>query len=107
MIIFERIVIENFRRYKSTTFEFNKKNINNFNIIVARNGVGKSTLFDAFTWCLFNNEDHLDIDPKYLKETEGILNTTIKRNLKPGDKTGVSVVVFLNDLNNKTQYKIE
>ena len=107
MIIIERISLNNFRRYHKAEFQFNTSENKNFNLILARNGVGKSTLFDAFTWCLFDEEDHLTIDARYFDESEGILNTTVEKQLKPNEKTKVIITVFLLDTKKKKRYKIE
>jgi DNA sulfur modification protein DndD len=107
MIIFDKIVLHNFRRYTDAEFEFKQSENENLNIILARNGVGKSTLFDAFTWCLFDVEDHLKIDPQYAKEAEGILNSTIQSKLKAHSRTNLSVTIFLTDTSDDKKYKIE
>jgi len=107
MIICEKIILKNFRRYVEGEFEFSNKLKNNLNVVIARNGVGKSTLFDAFTWCFFGKEDHLKIDAKYLKESEKIINMGVLTNLKNNSKAEVIVTVFLCDLSNNKRYKIK
>lgn len=107
MIIFERFELTNFRRYLKTTIDFSKSKDNNLNVILARNGVGKSTLFDSLTWCLFGIEDHLKIDPKYKKESERLINTSVVSSLKEGKTAEVIVTIYLTDLSQKTKYKIE
>jgi DNA sulfur modification protein DndD len=106
MIKIETVVLENFRRYKNAEFDFTKNDSKN-DIILAGNGVGKSTFFDALTWCLFNSEDHLDIDPVYKTEAEGLLNTKIAVDLKPRSGVMTKVTIFLYDTENKTRYKAE
>lgn len=55
------INIKNYRQYKQLAFQFNKiKAIeNDMNIIIASNGVGKSNFLNAITWCLYEEESHL------------------------------------------------
>ena len=107
MIVFEKIILNNFRRYVDMEFDFQQTKTKNLNIILARNGVGKSTLFDAFTWCLFGTEDHLQIDSKYKKESERIINTKLVTQMKNESSLTVSVVIFAKDLDNDHRYKIK
>lgn len=62
------ISIENYRQYKKLEFSF--KNIkelkNDLNIIIAQNGVGKSNFLNAITWCLYEEESHLQDKNKAL-----------------------------------------
>lgn len=55
------ILIKNYRQYKDLYFTFDKKQDKNhdLHIIVASNGVGKSNLLNAITWCLYEDESHL------------------------------------------------
>jgi DNA sulfur modification protein DndD len=105
MIVYEEMIIENFRRHTRAHFNFCTKEKNNLNIILANNGVGKSTLFDAFTWCFFDVEDHLKIDPKYHEESESLVNTQLFPKLSEGEKITTKVTLYLRDDNKR--YKIE
>ncbi len=105
MIVYEEITIENFRRHRHANFKFVGGKNNNLNIILANNGIGKSTLFDAFTWCFFDVEDHLKIDPKYLEESESLTNTKLFLELPEGEHITTRVIIFLR--NNDKKYKIE
>lgn len=107
MIIFERIKLNNFRRYVDCEFNFSNDYKNNVNVILARNGTGKSTLFDAITWCLFGEEDHLQIDSKYKEDSETILNSEIGFNLTQGDSIDVSVELSVTDSNTNNKYLIK
>lgn len=48
----EKISIQNFKKIKSLEIEVDGSNLN----LVGVNGSGKSTVFDAFTWCLFGKD---------------------------------------------------
>ncbi|MDQ8014872.1 MAG: AAA family ATPase [Flavobacterium nitrogenifigens] len=65
-IILKRISLSNFKGIKSLVLNF--ENISN---IFAANGVGKTTIFDAFTWLLFgkDSQDRKDFDIKPLDES--------------------------------------
>lgn len=53
----ERILIKNYRQYAKVDISFPKKD-NDLNIIVGRNGVGKTTFLNAINWCLYGDEPH-------------------------------------------------
>lgn len=56
----ENIEIQNFRQYRNLTFKFpHNKGDNDLHIIYANNGVGKTNVLNAITWCLYNTEMHL------------------------------------------------
>lgn len=50
-ITLKKLKIENFKKIKSLEIDFNEKTI-----IYADNGVGKTTIFDSFTWLLFGKD---------------------------------------------------
>lgn len=56
----EQIEIQNFRQYHNLSFKFpNVKGQNDLHIIYAKNGVGKTNVLNAITWCLYDTEMHL------------------------------------------------
>ena len=56
----ESIEILNFRQYRNLSFKFpNANDKNDLHIIYAKNGVGKTNVLNAITWCLYNTEMHL------------------------------------------------
>ena len=61
-----KIVLENFMCYAHKEFDF-------YDIakIVARNGVGKSTIATAYLWCLFNCDYELRDNPVVRREVDG------------------------------------
>ncbi len=74
---FRSISIENYRQYRDLKLEFAPGH-HDLQVIVADNGVGKTNLLNAFTWCLYGEEPHLGasvkptakqrIEPKLNKE---------------------------------------
>lgn len=56
---FETIELHNFRQYKDLTLNFKQINNNDMHILIAKNGVGKTTLLNAINWCLYGDEPHL------------------------------------------------
>ena len=53
----ESIKLRNFRQYKDAFIEFPKTD-EDIQIIVGKNGVGKTTLLNAINWCLYGDEPH-------------------------------------------------
>lgn len=56
----ESIEIQNFRQFRNLVFKFpNVAGQNDLHIIYAKNGVGKTNVLNAITWCLYDTEMHL------------------------------------------------
>lgn len=55
---FLSIHIKNYRQYRDLDLEFYPGS-HDLQVIVADNGVGKTNLLNAFTWCLYGDEPHL------------------------------------------------
>lgn len=55
---FEKVVISNYRQYQSLEFSFSH-GPHDLHVIIAQNGVGKTNLLNALTWCLYGKEPHL------------------------------------------------
>lgn len=49
----KRLTLENFRGFASKSVEFGT-----YTYITGANGTGKSTLYDAYLWCLFNKDSY-------------------------------------------------
>ena len=60
------ISIRNYRQYNKLDFSFNTTPgiDNDLNIIIAQNGIGKSNFLNAITWCLYEEESHLQDNDK-------------------------------------------
>lgn len=56
----ENIEIHNFRQYRNLQLNFTCQNgQNDLHVIFAKNGVGKTNVLNAITWCLYDSEMHL------------------------------------------------
>lgn len=55
----DKIEIKNFRQYRNVTFEFNNNESEDLHIILGKNGMGKTNLLNAITWCIYDQECHL------------------------------------------------
>ncbi len=58
------IDIRNYRQYQSLSFKFPESTSSDIHIIIAQNGVGKTNLLNAITWCLYSKEPHLGDEDK-------------------------------------------
>ena len=75
----ESIEIQNFRQYRNLSFKFPHSNgENDLHIIFANNGVGKTNVLNAITWCLYDTEMHLGDKSTAL----AILNNQIVQELR-------------------------
>lgn len=76
----KKAVLENFMCYAHAEFDFYS-----ITKIVAKNGVGKSTIATAYLWCLFNCDYELKDNPVVRREVDGV----------PVDDTDTSVELTL------------
>lgn len=65
--VLKKVVLENFMCYAHAEFDF-------FAItkIMAKNGIGKSTIATAYLWCLFNCDYELKDNPVVRREIDGV-----------------------------------
>lgn len=63
----KRVVLENFMCYAHAEFDFYA-----ITKIMAKNGVGKSTIATAYLWCLFNCNYELKDNPVVRREIDGV-----------------------------------
>lgn len=92
---FTRLEIKNFRQYQSLTFQFPKTTGYDLHVIVADNGVGKTNILNAITWCLYEVEPHLGDESRSLPR----INLKVKSEaLQRGEHFAtVSVTVYAED----------
>lgn len=62
----KKVILENFMCYASRTFDFYE-----ITKIMAKNGIGKSTIATAYSWCLFNCDYELKDNPVVRREVDG------------------------------------
>ena len=92
---FTKIEINNFRQYQKIHFEFSRNAEHDLHMIIADNGIGKTNILNAITWCLYGDEPHLGNKSKSLP----ILNSKTKNDaLQRGDANSiVSVKIYAED----------
>ena len=91
----ESIQINNFRQYQHFVLDFPKTQPggNDLHIILGSNGVGKTNILNAITWCLYNEELHLGDKNTAV---ERINYTEVERLRKENKSSGeVSVTIKL------------
>ena len=89
----ERVSIKNFRQYKNVVFEFDKKGQCDLHIILGNNGIGKTNLLNAISWCLYGKESHLGNEKRARKR---INSTVLEESISSGaEKCSVIVAVTI------------
>ena len=54
----ERLKIKNYRQYKDFDISLKNDENNDLQILIGKNGTGKTTLLNSINWCLYNEEPH-------------------------------------------------
>lgn len=99
-MIFKSISLINFRQYRGeNTFEFPISNEKKISLIIAPNGVGKTTFSQAVRFCFYGEVPNAIKLPK----PEENLNYSILNDLKGGDEANLSVKIHF--LHNNVEYK--
>jgi DNA sulfur modification protein DndD len=96
-MIFKSIRLKNFRQYKEDiTFDFSlpQNGKNNISLLIAANGVGKTTLLQAFRYCFYGKSSNYLNLPK----PDELVNNTLVEDLKDLDEATMFVEVsFLHE----------
>ena len=96
-MLLKRIELENFRQFRNKqSIDFSTDSEKNVTIIMAENGVGKTTLAQAFQWVLYSNTDGF--------RNRSLLNLKEEQKLDVGASKTVRVSLDL--IHNNTEYKI-
>lgn len=86
-MIIKSLTMENFRQYKGKqSVAFSSDPDRNVTIIIGNNTSGKTTLVQAFLWCLYE---------KVSFDSKGLLNVEIRDRMGSGQTSRVSVSVLL------------
>ena len=91
----KEISIKNFRQYQNTRIVFPKANKYDLNYILAENGIGKTTLLNAITWCLYGEEKHITRELK--DKTLPLLTLKTLREMHGGDEDNTLVAITIED----------
>jgi DNA sulfur modification protein DndD len=93
----ESITLQNYRQFRKTEIFFNKKDNIDLNIVIGKNGTGKTNLLNAINWCLYGDEPHLSRQSELLP----ILNLNSLQKSGDGEDKEVIVEVRFDTGNNK------
>ena len=86
----ESINIRNMRQLKDVSLRFGRDaNKNDIHVLLAENGIGKTNIVNAITWCLYNKETHLRNESTALS----IVNNQVVNNLRTNGGGRVEVYV--------------
>jgi len=84
-MLLRKLTIKDFRQFKGTqTMEFSQDKENNITLVIAKTGVGKTTIEQAFTWCLYGETNFSD---------KSLLCKSTAQEMKPNDEKTVSVIL--------------
>lgn len=83
--------MKNYRQFIDQKIDFSINGGKNIIIIEGKNGFGKSNIFNAITWCLFDIEEHLRSDARTLP----ICNSKLFQKINVQNSTQTSVKVVL------------
>lgn len=88
----ESLTIDNYRQYRHAEYNFGKKDgKNDIHIVLGSNGVGKTNMMNAITWCLYDKEMHLGD-----KNTAApMINSSYIQELREQNETLGSVTVVI------------
>lgn len=110
-MIIKSISVENFQCYSGTlednTFEFRE----GLNVIIGDNGSGKSKLYDAFYWLLYDkifNSSTRDLEATSIVKYN-LISDKVKYDCEVGETVSARVVLVVEDSNsrNKDLYRLE
>ena len=92
----KEIEIKNFRQYLDVKLSFPQASTYDLNYILAENGIGKTTLLNSITWCLYGKELHVTEGLK--DKTLPLLTLKALREMETGEVKDTSVSITLEDL---------
>lgn len=93
MTKFIKIELTNYRPYFGKhVISFSTKDEKPISVIQMGTGIGKTSILNAITWCLYGEEKH-----KMKGPNEGILNELAGDKLREGDSINVEVAIYLGD----------
>ena len=92
----KEIAIKNFRQYKDLALSFPEAIDYDLNYILAENGIGKTTLLNAITWCFYGKELHITEGLK--DKTLPLINLKTIREMKTGDEENTEVSITIEDV---------
>lgn len=99
-VVIDKIAFENYRQYGTGSLSFRTNGDTLLSVLIAKNGIGKTTLLNAITWCLYDKELHLADEKTALP----LVNAAAARSLPEGSLIPVSVAITILDGNNIVEF---
>jgi len=89
----QSVEIINYRQYRHSKYDFQKKGDYDLHIALGGTGTGKTNLLNAISWCLYGDQPHLGDESK----AERILNSPVFEELKiKGEPKGqIKIIVTI------------
>lgn len=102
----ESIEIQNFRQFNNLNISFSHNKGNDLHIVFANNGVGKTNLLNAITWCLYDAEMHLGDRSTAVPIPNTEYVDEIRKNLPSGQNKIVETKVKIQLVSDNMEEKI-
>ena len=91
----KEISIHNFRQYQNIKLTFPEATDYDLNYILAENGIGKTTLLNAITWCFYGKEMHIT---KGLEDRRlPLLTLATLKDMECGDEVDTVVTIVIEE----------
>ena len=100
-VVIKKIQFENYRQYGTGTINFRNNDMCNLYAFVAKNGTGKTTLLNAITWCLYEQEQGSGAKGDFLP----VVSTSVLREADNDDYITVSVKLEIKDDEERIEFK--
>ena len=100
-IVIRKIQFVNFRQYGTGVINFKSNSNCNLYGFVAKNGTGKTTLLNAITWCLYENEQ----GKNKTEDALPVVSSAVVKNAEIEDFIDVSVTVEIRDNDETIEFK--
>ena len=86
-MLIKGISMHNFRQYVDVTLQFSTDPVRNITLVMGDNGTGKTTLAQAFMWCLYGTTDF---------DIQEVINRKVRDKMPPGGKNYTLVEMEVN-----------
>ena len=96
MFRFDSVTLHNFRQYQDIILEFPQNTGCDIHVLIASNGIGKTSLLNSLNWCLYADEPHTSGGQKTTDSRDDVLpvcNTVALVNAKNAGEASVPVSI--------------
>jgi len=85
----KKVILKNYRQYRDVNLEFKGTRTHDLEIILGKNGIGKTNFLNALTWCFYGDESHLGDKNSSIP----IINTEVLESMAVGEECSVEVKI--------------